>query len=64
MSDQITRFCHYEKDRFPTSEFEKTDKYGVVHKREPLHTDQGNVINTDPDPGRIPGPLDQPHSET
>jgi hypothetical protein len=52
----MTRWCAYERARFDEVAFEPDPKYGWVHKADPRHTINGEVIRDDP--GTIPGPAD------
>ncbi len=39
MSDR--HYCYYERAYFPTSEFEMSEEWGLVHMTEHPHTDLG-----------------------
>jgi hypothetical protein len=45
--------CKLEDDEFDDVEFEYTATHGWVHKRKPLHTTDGDLVEE----GTIPGPL-------
>lgn len=56
-AQEETLLCLLEKKRFPASEFEDTEKWGLVHRVEPPHTIGGDPVGSSiPGPPEIPGP--------
>ena len=43
--DKEQEFCRRENQSFPTSDFYDDPDWGRVHKRKPLHTIGGTVLN-------------------